>query len=156
MFHDNMKHALTKLFSYDDIDIAQSHIFVLCNNVSKCIICAQVITPIINLKLSSPFLICDECCYECIGDRNFIEFTKFDLTCKICPHRFVCNYRMYNHYRYYVSSHFVNSLMNNSHKLMHRFYHTVPIIFLISRTDHNSYCCGLIMDVMIHILKFIY
>lgn len=43
-----------------------------------------------------------------------------------------------------------------SHKLVHRFYHTVPILLLLALRDPNANCNVLNVDIIMHIFRFIY
>ena len=147
-FDDNIKNVLTKLFSYCIIDRAQIYIFHL-HNV-KCIICLQLISTNINTFIFNPFLICDSCCNVCIGHHIFIEFFVSRPSCSI-KSVWTNGKRPFYHGRGNPQS-----FIDHSHKLIHRFYHVVPIMFIMAISDRNSHCHMLNGDIMMHMLQFIY
>lgn len=183
-FDYNIKSALTKIFSCNTIYETQMYIFN-CDKIVKCLICLQLI-PIedglliftkdkytssiltkngqfyvpsskykytIGMRLIinyAPFMICDECCNKCIDEHKFIAFYDIMLNYKIDtqwiePH-VISKYRTEKH----------TIFINNSHKLIHRFYHTGPILFIMSTSDHNSYSHEINLDIITHIFQFIY
>lgn len=112
--------------------------------------CTQVIRTNKMDLINSPFLICDQCNYACIGEYMFTEFWK--------DSNIINSYWFYYERKgvmCYTKTHKM-IFNNNSHKLVHRYYHTVMIIFLMARLDNSSYCCDLILDVIMYMLKFIY
>lgn len=160
MFALNIKCALSTLFSYNKCDDAQSHIFKI-GNIVRCIICLHVIHVNIKRFIVSPFVICNNCCYECINKSMFIEFYV-----SVTYNEIYSSWLVYDNYaRVYLSKYIFNhvrkllkkeKLIDNSHKLIHRFYHTTMIIFLMAISDHSSRCNVLNTDIIFHILRFIY
>lgn len=168
MFNCTIKNVLTNLFEYDCDDsplyvINESDLHVLDDysyndyvGIVRCVICLQTIS-IITGRNISPFMICDICINTCIDMYNFIEI------CVGLPFFGIRSYWVINnnHYEMCLGSSTVldergTIFVNNSHKLVYRFYHVAPIIFLMSISDNNSHCNELNLDVIIHILKFIY
>ena len=162
-FNVSIKLALTKLFSYDDVKPSQNYIFNYCYEHGKCIICSQKVSTINIKSITSPLVICSLCCYECDVEFAIIEFFKpcFDKYLNTYWVTYNSDYDTYEG-RYDTihegrmmqsnATHFID----NSHKLIHRFYHTTILIFLMAITDGKSYCNELNLDVIIHMLKFIY
>lgn len=155
MFDSNVQDVLTKLFSCDAVDKTQLYIWDR-HIITKCIICSQIVSNDIMKLFETSFIICSGCCETCIDKNMYVEF---------CPNTinnigsFLYSYdevvgtyvRFVDFYKYNmwsVSHHFVD----NSHKLIHRFYHTTTIIFLMHMFDTNE----LNLDVTMYILKFIY
>lgn len=153
MFNDNIKIVLTKLFSYEENDETQSHIFDAHNKIVRCIICSQIMITVNIKSIDSPFLICDECCNVCINERVIMELSETMLG-NVELYLFVqhvdnmCEYNRSSSVSHTSSEHFIK----NSHKLIHRFYHTSMIIFMTYILDNND----LNLDVMRYIVQFIY
>lgn len=158
MFNDVIKYVLTKLFLHDEniVDKTHTYIFELQNGVTKCIICSQLILTINMKQVESSILICSECCNKCVNNHIFIElYLRYYGEHGLRSYWFIFD----NDAHRYIGASLIRNdthFINNSHKLIHRFYHIVPIIFLMSPLDVNSYCHDLNLDVMLHILKFIY
>src|SRR5579863_2799903 len=112
-FDRNMKFVLTKLFSYESI--CNASIFYSRDRVTKCMICLQLISTVEMHCITSPFLICDECCDICVDVSTFIEFYP----CMDDIHSYWFSYN--DRTREYVVSSFKyaigsNAFINNSHK----------------------------------------
>lgn len=149
-FNDNIKCVLIKLFSHNAINDTQLHMFRSRTRIVNCMICLQVIHTINMRFVTSTFLICNICCNECINISAYVEFwNQHD---KIEMYWFVHNDDTSIDAIFNRSMH----MINNSHKLIHRFYNTTIITFLLSKLDNDSYCHDLNLDVMLHVLKFIY
>lgn len=146
MFNDNIKIALTSVFSCDTFDGSQLYMFDT-HGIGRCIICAHVIFDCVN----TPFGICGDCCNDCGYKYYRVEFYASMMIYINDTNQYV--YRICT--RAYYGFELIK-FINNSHKLMHRFYHDTAITFLISTLDDKSYCYGIISDVAFHILKFIY
>lgn len=154
LFANNIKNVLTKLFSHDDVNYDLSYIFTMCDRYIKCTTCLQIICTV-NMSLTNPFLICDNCVHACIGEHVYVELYDSGPFGKIFSYwfKYENNGYAFTGMRYATYKY---TLIDNSHKLIHRFYHDVEIILLLSISDINSYCNVLNFDVIIHILRFIY
>ena len=163
MFNDTIKSVLTNLLTYQKIDFEYSYMFKLHDVAIKCIICTQIV-PINNMKsLGSSFLICKNCCNECTNKRTIMT-----LYTRIFMGHFCLNWDVYDNYVYLFvkkdvrpvylidTDEIKTGMINNSHKLRHRYYHTIPIMFIMSISDNNSHCNELNLDAVKYILSFIY
>lgn len=158
MFKLFIKSVLKNLVSNDPIcDETLSYIFETHNSTIKCLICLQVINNFDMELITKSFLICDNCCDVCINKRLFVWFSLHKLYRSV--------YSRVLKYDNHLRTHFDigeldfndrHALINNSHKLVHRFYHVIPIMFLLSISDYNSHCNELNRDVITYIIKFIY
>lgn len=142
-------------------------------SMKKCMICCQLIFNDHN------FIICDECCYICINNKLVIVIIPRNygirrLICQKYGSKIIWNpiSMIHNHFPQFVPNSYVKMdtsemieyshtlilrlFVNNSHKLLHRFYHTTSIIFLTSINDNKSLCSVFNLDIVIYILKFIY
>ena len=158
MFKYCIKDVFTDLFTLESLDVNRLHIFELHNSITKCIVCLQLILTVNMKNVDSSFLICDECCNSCIDQYIFIEFYASTIFQQINSHWFRYDIRAHKYMnaatiRYNIGE---ATFINNSYKLIHRYYHTVPIIFLLSTLDINSCNNGLNLDIIVYILKFIY
>lgn len=159
-FDDNIKPTLLSIFSCD-IQNDTQHVLNIDNNYGKrnCIICLH------NVCGYGNFIVCDKCCDVCLNKDITIEINT-NLT--FISHRICYKYQNYwipvrNHiiHEYFpdlVSKHYVNEkygvlamFVDNSHKLIHRFYHTTLIIFLMTIYDTNSSIYVLHMDIIKYI-----
>lgn len=128
----------------------------------RCIICWQF-----ELD-NSWFLICEECCKTCINYSVLISIVKSHIyichvTCDdywddldSCSELIKRRERFYKNKYYHDKSSFLKYFVTCSFKLIHRFYHAVPILFLLSLHDQNSDCYTLNKDVIMCIFNFIY
>lgn len=127
----------------------------------KCISCWQIVND------NSLFLICDQCCKACIGENKLIAIMSYDV--------FICYKTHHNYWReigtqslnkniksFYKSDYYndksswLKYFVNSSHKLINRFYHSVPILFLLALRDPKSDCSVLNRDIVFFTFKFIY
>lgn len=163
MFNNNMKNVLTKLFSKGKVDSSNFHIFHNYHGTIRCIICLQMISTVNMIMVGSPFMICSKCCYVCNAEFDIIRFYALSVPGYIGSTWIIYDKRIHKYVARYepncnelVLQSNIKNFICHSHKLIHRFFHTTPIIFLLSITDINSHCNQLNLDVMIHIFKFIY
>lgn len=158
-FYYEIDSMLGELFGFDMADDSQLYMFKL-HGDAKCITCLQTID-IVNMKfIESPMLICDKCCNRCIGIPAFFEFNVTENIHLLISRLIIYDDSESKYIQHNKGSTIfcINSqkLRNNSHKLIHRFYHTIPIILLMSISDYKSHCYGLNLDIICYILTFIY
>lgn len=155
---------LTKLLLGEVVHDSQTRLLkssgIDLHGVGKCIICAHVIPTVIKSFVTGPFLICDNCCFECIGVSAFAKFFVPRSPGDMYSQWFVYDTQKHACVTLYDTVHVSQAksveFVKKSHKLIHRFYHDTQILFLLSIKDEKSYCYGLLVDVMFYILKFIY
>lgn len=128
----------------------------------KCIICLQIVYD------DGQFVICDECCRTCINQCTLISVTDADIfICRItsndywddldsCSELAAFREGFYKNKSYHNKRSLLKHFVDCSHKLIHRFYHSVSILFLLSLYDSNSHCNILNVDVVTYIFNFIY
>ena len=138
-------------------DMTRDGRFCVSNMIKKvkCIICWQ------HEFDDSSFIICKECCKLCVNADIIIAMNM---------HTYVCNKRNDGYWfdmsgnfgilrateHYHNKSELLKYFIDHSHGLIHRFYHTVPILFLLSLCDPNSDCNVLNRDVIFYIFGLIY
>lgn len=172
-FDHEIKRTLETLLLNNQI-ISKNVVHLFDNvKITKCIICLQSVID------NGDYVICDNCCNTCINKK--IKISIFGLQHGIF--RVITRYICFNiggcygwHYsrccnliKYFPNieqnhnnskcniQHIVSKLfINNSYKLIRRFFNTVSIIFLMSSNDVHSLCHMLNPDVIMYILKFIY
>lgn len=175
MFNVNVKCALTKLFSRENINEHQFFVLTHHHVNVRCIICLQIVSTIGSKYATSSFVICSSCCHDCnpefalvaitvsnvIGNmrssivQNVISYERsYRIEYSNVDHKNMARYEI-NNVGFMVRPNSKN-FINNSYKLMHRFYHTTILIFLMAISDHNSHRNTLNMDITFHILRFIY
>lgn len=134
------------------------------NGKVRCIICRQFEVD------NSEFVICNECCKVCINENVLIAIGNIIFVC--CKTNIVWNNywgdvdsnpllgdirdKLYNNENYNNKGSLLKYFVDNTHKLVHRFYHTVPILFLLSLCDLQSFSGKLNKDIIFFIFKFIY
>lgn len=121
----------------------------------KCIICWQYEFD------DSQFVICNKCCKLCINENIIIALTRGTYVCRKSDSNYWFGISDLNGtFRANMYYHDINSLLkyfiNCSHKLVHRFYHTVPILLLSALRDPNANCNVLNVDIIMYIFRFIY
>lgn len=114
--------------------------------------------------------ICCICCNICINKKVIIDFGTVGLLTNMFyydnghnKYQMICIDDYGNHFDIHsrcnpilIKMTILNKFFNNSPKLKYRFYHVVPIMFILSLSDPTSECYVLNHDIMIYILKFIY
>ena len=152
-FNHNIKTSLEQLLlrDYAILNYNEYHIYRI--DTVKCMVCLQIckLNTIHNVK----FVICALCCEKCTNIH--VSIMMYNNFIGIWSNRDVLMTKLYRYaqhnFNYYDIAH---ELINNSHILKHRYYHVVPIIFILSISDHNSSCYALNHDIVIFILKIIY
>lgn len=128
----------------------------------KCIICWQFVID------NSRFLICEDCCETCIDENILIAIMYTNvLICYKSRYHYWCEIdagshinkrfkKLYENEYYNDHSSLLEYFTDCSYKLIDRFYHTTPILFLFALNDPNSDCNILNKDIVTYIFDFIY
>lgn len=159
-FNNIIKHTLMRLLLKKLSGENQYQVFFdsinrdYSDRILKCIICVR------NMRDNSEFLVCNECCKICIDEDIIISILKDESRFEVVLCQFDGGYWV-DTYEHFLCDNdndkiILKMFIDNSHKLIHRFYHTVPITFLMSIFDPKSSCSILTWDIIIHIIKFIY
>lgn len=128
-----------------------------------CAICLQY------LELCSRLAICPNCCNVCINKKIIIDFGANEIYPVVHYVNKNDEYRMIliddygDHFieferqdKHIIKYSVLTKFIDNSHKLEYKFYHVVPLVFILSLSDPTSECHILNNDIMFYILKFIY
>ena len=151
-FNGTIKKTLEQLLLCDHLITKHGH-HIYNINIVKCIICLQICNLTIDHR-NVKFVICAECCSKCTNMHVSIIICRFT-GCWNTQDKLIIT--LYRHTRYNVNYYNIaRTLINNSHALVHRYYHYVPIMFMLSILDHNSSCFVLNYDVVMYTLKLIY
>lgn len=168
-FVDNIGSILVDIFNIPSF--VRNFVLSENNMIQRCSICSQLVH-----TWHDSFIICGECCKECVG-KKFMIVISYHM---IGIHTGIIKYVCHDSYPYTCMDEYelidtfpdickgltafygenktilITHVVNNSHKLIQRFYNMAPIIFLLSKYDMHSPCSVLNKDIMLFILTFIY
>lgn len=142
-FDDTIKTVLTKIISIKPNEHHRSPFYNFEDEV-KCMMCLQWV------RSQYLFAICNNCVRCCTyGFRGPLFVERLATYGKRFYIGLVCDDVILTFLN-------INNFINNSHKLFHRFYQIVPILFILSINDENSLTHVLNNDIIMYIIKIIY
>ena len=152
-FNHSIKELLKRLLLWPYLETKRNDYHIYHIDTLRCMVCLQICES--NTYRGVKFTICRICCMKCT--EIHFSIIMYDHSIGIWDARYSlittldCDPR--SNFGYHSVAY---KLINNSHALVHRYYHYVPIMFMLSILDHNSSCFVLNYDVVMYTLKLIY
>ena len=152
-FNHIIKESLKRLLLWSHFVTKRDEHHIYHIDTVRCMICLQICK--FDTHHNVHFAICEICCLKCTNKH--VSIMMYDYSIGFWDSSDVLITTLSHDQRYNFGYYSVaHNVVDNSHVLVHRYYHVIPIMFILSISDRNSSCYALNHDIVMFILKLIY